>query len=73
MNEFERLEFENKELRAECDFLRKMLTDERRFFLETLKHDTVEGYRTIVNINREHKKSCGKQLNVISIDEFRKE
>lgn len=41
MSELERLEFENKELRAECEFLRKMLTDERRFFLETLKHDSL--------------------------------
>lgn len=32
MSELERLEFENKELRAECEFLRKMLTDERKFF-----------------------------------------
>lgn len=56
MGELECLELENKELRAECEFLRKMLTDERRFFLDMLKHDTVEGYRTIVDINREHKK-----------------
>ncbi len=37
MSELERLEFENKELRAECEFLRKMLTDERRFFFGNLE------------------------------------
>lgn len=56
MSELERLEFENKELRAECEFLRKMLTDERRFFLETMKHDSVEEYRKVLHINREHEK-----------------
>ena len=60
MSELERLEFENKELRAECEFLRKMLTDERRFFLETLKHDSVEEYRKAVHRNREHEKELQK-------------
>lgn len=60
MEELERLEFENKELRAECEFLRKMLTDERRFFLETLKHDSVEEYRKLVYRNREHEKELQK-------------
>lgn len=56
MSELERLEFENKELRTECEFLRKMLTDERKFFIETLKYDSVEEYRKVVHINREHEK-----------------
>lgn len=56
MSELERLEFENKELRAECEFLRKMLTDERRFFLETMEHDSVEEYRKVLHINRKHEK-----------------
>lgn len=60
MGEVECLEIENKELRAECEFLRKMLTDERRFFLETLKHDSVEEYRKVLHINREHEKELQK-------------
>ena len=56
MDELERVKSENKELREECSFLRKMLTDERRFFLENLKHNSVEEYRNILHINNEHEK-----------------
>ncbi|MCR5051501.1 MAG: hypothetical protein K6A66_02240 [Streptococcus sp.] len=66
MNKIERLEFENKELRDECKFLRKMLTDERKFFLEALKYGSVEEYRKMVHINREHVKELHRATQDIN-------
>ncbi|WP_203263583.1 hypothetical protein [Streptococcus uberis] len=54
------LKIENNELREECKFLHKMLVDERRFILETLKYDTIENYRALVHSNREHEKELQK-------------
>lgn len=54
--EVKRLEKENEMLRAECSFLRKMIDDERRFVLESLKYNSVEEYRKVLHINREHRK-----------------
>ncbi|UWM90222.1 hypothetical protein [Streptococcus parauberis] len=64
---FERLEFENKELREECKFLRKMITDERRFILETFKHDVIENYRTMTYANREHEKELHRATQNINL------
>lgn len=54
------LKMENSELREECKFLHKMLIDERRFILETLKYDSIENYRALVHSNREHEKELQK-------------
>lgn len=54
------LKIENNELREEYKFLHKMLVDERRFILETLKYDTIENYRALVHSNREHEKELQK-------------
>lgn len=54
------LKMENSELREECKFLHKMLIDERRFILETLKYDSIENYRVLVHSNREHEKELQK-------------
>ncbi|WP_242258146.1 hypothetical protein [Streptococcus thoraltensis] len=63
---FEQLIVENTKLRSDCEFLRKMLTDERRFFLEMLKHDSVEEYRKLLYINSEHKKELHMATQDIS-------
>ncbi|MBF8970195.1 hypothetical protein [Streptococcus sp. NLN76] len=58
--EVKRLEKENEMLRAECSFLRKMIADERKFFWESLKYDSVEEYRKVLHIQRGHKKELQK-------------
>lgn len=64
MEELDRLKFENAELREECKFLQKMLTNERRFFLEYFKHESVEEYRKILHVNREHEKGLHSATQV---------
>ncbi|MCU0082587.1 hypothetical protein [Streptococcus danieliae] len=61
-NTVERLEVENEALRSECRFLRKMIDDERNFFLQVLKYNSVEEYRKVRRMNLDHaKKSCSAQ------------
>ncbi|MVX58196.1 hypothetical protein E5983_00715 [Streptococcus danieliae] len=61
-NTVERLEVENEALRSECHFLRKMIDDERNFFLRVLKYNSVEEYRKVRRMNLDHaKKSCSVQ------------
>ncbi|KYP20821.1 hypothetical protein ADO04_01147 [Streptococcus parauberis] len=63
------LKIENSELREECKFLHKMLIDERRFILETFKHDVIENYRTMTYANREHEKELHRATqNINSCD-----
>lgn len=56
MTDEEILQKENEDLREECRLLTKMLEDERRFFIETLRHLTIKEYQQVVTTNREHKK-----------------
>lgn len=60
MTDEEILQKENEDLREECRLLTKMLEDERRFFVETLRHLAIKEYQQVVATNREHKKRAAK-------------
>ena len=49
-------------LRKECEFLRKMLIDERKFFIETMKYHFIQEYRSTIASNREHKKELQEAI-----------
>ena len=46
--------------------LTKMLEDERRFFVETLRHLAIKEYQQVVATNREHKKELQRATQAIN-------
>ncbi|WP_247929396.1 hypothetical protein [Streptococcus intermedius] len=66
MTDEEILQKENEDLREECRLLTKMLEDERRFFVETLRHSAIKEYQQVVATNREHKKELQRATQAIN-------
>lgn len=50
-------------LRKECEFLREMLIDERKFFIETMKYHLFKSIVQQLLAIESIKKSCRKQLS----------
>lgn len=66
MTDEEILQKENEDLREECRLLTKMLENERRFFVETLRYLTIKEYQQMVATNREHKKELQRATQAIN-------